>query len=150
MTPPWYGLHYPTWDDLSAVADHMAVPVKEKPAPRSAFLPKDSEGPLIIVPAGLHPLGRIWALAHELGHARLHSGPIPLAKGRQASQANRWASCALIPESRINVHRNASLDAMIAALSAHYEDIPYIDCPARSLAARIGRYRLQALAVPHV
>lgn len=143
--PIWFGLHYPEWADLMDHADKLGVPVVENQAPRPAYLAKDSGGPLIVIPEGLPSLARHWALAHELGHARQHAGPIPRAKGRQECQANRWAACALIPEARIMLHQNACLDSMIAALSAHYEDIPPIDCPSRTLAARIGRYRLQAL-----
>jgi len=99
-----------------------------------------------LIPEAQGILARHWSLAHELGHALRHAGPIPGLKGKQEAQANHWASCALIPEARILHHQNASIDAMIAALSAHYEDIPFIDCPNRRLAARIGKYRLEALA----
>ncbi len=67
--------------------------------------------------------------------------------GKEENQAERWAACALIPESRIRAYGNASEDAMMAALSSHYEDLPLEDCPARRLAAKIARTRLHVLSL---
>lgn len=148
MPTRWLHHHYPTWDDLLAMADTFGIRVVEHPSPRPCCLPPDEGGPAILVPSGLSTLERFWALAHELGHALRHSGPIPLLHSRQEFQASHWAACALIPEARIRHHANASEDAFIAALSANYEDIPYKDCSTRRLAARIARYRLEAMTGP--
>ena len=145
MSIDWLGVRYPSWDDLVSMAEDLAIPVVEDIAPRPVFVGADNGGPLILIPQGLSPLHRMWALAHELGHAVRHSGPLPLARGKQEAQANHWAACALIPESRVHLHQNASLDTFIGALSAHYEEIPYQDCALRKLAARVAKYRLQAL-----
>jgi hypothetical protein len=67
-------------------------------------------------------------------------------KGKQEFRADVWAVCALIPFDRIQAHQNACEDAMIAALSAHFEDIPLTDCPVRRLAGRIAQIRLQTLS----
>jgi hypothetical protein len=43
------------------------------------------------------------------------------------------------------MYANASEDAMVAALSAHYEDLPLVECPQRDLAGYIASIRLRAL-----
>lgn len=89
---------------------------------------------------------RVYLLAHELGHLVQHSGPRgALLYAKDEHKADQWAVCALIPWDRIKNHANASLDAFIGALSAHYEDIPLEDCPQRALAAHIAMIRLRAL-----
>ena len=101
----------------------------------------------IVVPEAAGPLERTWVLAHELGHALQHSGAKSTwSYSKGEAQASRWAACALIPLERIRLYGNASMDAMLAALSAHYEDLPLWDCPARQLAAKIARFRLDSLA----
>jgi len=91
-------------------------------------------------------LREVWLLAHELGHLVQHAGPRgELLYSKDEAQANRWAARALIPEKRVRAYANASLDAFIGALSAHYEDLPLEDCPARRLAAHIARIRLKAV-----
>jgi Zn-dependent peptidase ImmA (M78 family) len=126
------------------MAEDMGAGVIWTRAGRACFWPGDDEhAPAIFVPISVGPLEKIWLLCHELGHLVLHDGYAgPLQWNRQESMAERWAACTMIPEQRIRAHDNASLDALIAALSAHYEDIPLIDCPARYLAAKIARIRL--------
>ena len=101
---------------------------------------------MILLPQSAHGLRAYWSLAHELGHLVRHVGPRgELLNSKDEVQADQWAACALIPLARIQAYQNASPDAMIAALSAHYEDIPLIDCESRRLAGRIARIRLRAL-----
>lgn len=143
--PSWYGLRYPTLEDLEAHAEHLGACVVWTRARCAAF---DASGPAIYIPKDTGPLKRAWNLAHELGHLVRHTGPkgrLLYSKGE--AQADRWAVCALIPQSRINLHQNASPDAFIAALSAHFGDIPLEDCPERRLAARIARIRLKIMEV---
>ena len=147
--PPWYGHNYPTWEDLEAFAWDLGAAVVLGPVSKGAFfvadLEPDSSG-VIAIPQSYGPLARIWALAHELGHLVQHAGAKgELLRSKNEAQANRWAACALIPEIRILAYANASLDAFIASLSANYEDIPFIDCPARALAGEIARIRIRAL-----
>jgi Zn-dependent peptidase ImmA (M78 family) len=113
-----------------------------------AFHPGNEDvGPSIFIPKTAGILEQFWMLAHELGHLLNHRGYInAMSRDRQESQAERWAACALIPFDRIAAYSNACEDAMIAALSAHYEDLPYEDCPARELAGKIARIRLESLA----
>jgi Zn-dependent peptidase ImmA (M78 family) len=146
MPLSWYGSRYPKWRDLERHAEALGAVVVENGAPKAAFIADPAlGGPMILIPAGLSPLDRIWNLAHETGHLVQHTGPLPRSKAKQEAQADRWAACALIPQARIRAHQNASEDAFIGALSAHYEEIPMEDCPARRLAAKIARVRLQAL-----
>jgi len=101
---------------------------------------------VLVVPDHSSALARAWSLAHELGHLVLHLGyTSPWSRAKQETQAERWAACALIPEGRVQKHGNASLDAFIGALSAHFEDLPLENCPARRLAAKIARIRLKAI-----
>jgi hypothetical protein len=105
-----------------------------------------SEPPAIILPLHDDGLLAFWVFAHELFHLAHHTGPRgALLYGQAEARADRWAAQALIPRARIQAHGNASLDAFIAALSAHYEDLPLYDCPARRLAAHIAAIRLGAL-----
>lgn len=147
MSPSWYGLRYPSWRDLEAFAEACEAVVVENGTPAPALLPQAEGGPMILLPAGRPALERHWNLAHELGHLVQHSGPVPRSRAKQEAQADRWAACALIPQARINAHMNASLDAFIGALSAHYGDVPLANCPERRLAAKIARIRLKALEV---
>ena len=146
--PRWFGQSYPSVEDLEIYAWDMDPVVQRGPISGALIAyPVDPEDSVVIgLPSGLGILDESWVLAHELGHLALHRGYVsPWTMSRQETQAERWAACALIPESRIAAHANASLDAMIAALSAHYEDIPLRPCPSRRLAAKIGRARLKAL-----
>ena len=149
MLPSWYGIAYPTIEKLEAYAWQLGAVVMRGPVPAFCALPtEDGDTAVIGIPDTAGPLETAWLLAHELGHLALHLGYIsPWTRDRQELQAFRWAACALIPESRIRHHGNASPDALLAALSAHYEDLPYIDCPARCLAAKIARIRLHVLEV---
>ena len=115
--------------------------------PFGLYYPEFMGRRVILLPVNAGPLEMIWTLAHELGHALQHSGPKSTwSYSKGEAQASRWAACALIPYERIAEYQNASIDAMIAALSAHYEDLPLEDCPSRDLAARIARIRLDSLA----
>lgn len=145
--PLWYGKRYPSWDDLLDFADSMGCLVGVADISDQAIYVAGEglEPPAIIIPPERGLLG-FWLLAHELAHLVMHSGPKNhLTFRRDEERAHRWAACALIPESRINHHANASIDAMIAALSAHYEDIPIGLCRLRKLAASIAKYRLKSL-----
>jgi len=102
--------------------------------------------PVLGIPAIEGPLEHIWSLAHEIGHLVKHTGAAgELRYSKNEAQADNWAACALIPEARIIMHANACEDSMIAAISAHYQDLPLIDCPERRLAAYIARIRLKRL-----
>jgi hypothetical protein len=108
--------------------------------------PEGLEPAVILLPLRAGLLERCWLLAHELGHLHLHAGPRgALLEGRDEAAADRWAARALIPQARVLAYANASLDAFIGALSAHYEDLPLEDCPARRLAGRIASIRLRAV-----
>ena len=145
--PQWFGRRYPTLDDLLAAAEACGCAVGSAPIPIAMFVPAEGPAPaVILLPRQAGLLERCWLLAHELGHLHLHAGPRgPLLEGRDEAAADRWAARALIPQARVARHGNASLDAFIAALSAHYEDLPLFDCPARRLAARIATIRLRAV-----
>lgn len=112
-----------------------------------AFYPGDiNRGPGIWIPEAAGLLQQFWWLAHELGHLLHHVGPrAQLLHSKGEHQASQWAARALIPQARIRAYANASLDAFIGALSAHYEDLPLWDCPARRLAADIAIIRLRAV-----
>lgn len=144
--PEWYGISYPSWRDLEVYAESLGSPVVVNRTPIPAFI-RDASlgGPMILIPSGLSPLESIWDLAHEVGHAVAHEGPRNGSKRKQEVQANRWAACALIPWGRIQEYQNACLDVFIGALWKHYEEFPFEDCPARRLAARIAKYRLEAM-----
>lgn len=145
--PPWYGQRYPTLEDLENFIWSLGAVVAYGPVSTGAFFPgSDWELPVIAVPEDAPPLERIWTLAHELGHLVQHVGPKgELMWSKNEAQANRWAACALIPEARIQAHQNASLDAFVGALSAHYEDLPLMNCTQRRLAGRIARIRLKSI-----
>jgi len=148
MTPVWFGLQYPSLGDLEGYAADLGVGLGYADVPIGLFLPDVMGQQVIILPEEASPLERMWHLAHELGHAVQHSGPKgKRSHGKEEAQANRWSACALIPEARILLHQNACLDAFIGALSAHYEDLPLEDCPARRLAGEIAKHRIHALKV---
>ncbi|MDR2697138.1 MAG: ImmA/IrrE family metallo-endopeptidase [Holophagales bacterium] len=144
MNPGWYGQKYPTLDDLVDFGSGLGADICFDRIVSAVYFAEAP--PLILIPVQHGSLATMWALAHELGHLCQHSGP----KGRpfwgkDEYQANKWAACALIPEARIQLHQNASVDNFIAALSANYEDIPPIDCHARNLAYKIACHRLDVL-----
>ena len=144
--PAWYGIRYPSLQDFEAYAASIGVGVGYADVPMGLFFPAISGVPVTVIPESFGLLEMIWCLAHELGHAVQHSGPKgELSYSKEETQASRWAACALIPEARIQAYGNASLDAFIGALSAHYEDLPLRDCPARRLAAHIAMIRLRAV-----
>lgn len=147
LLPGWYGRRYPTLDDLEAWAADLGCTVGETRLAHAAFIVgEDGEPPVILVPAVGGLLARAWSLAHELGHLSQHEGPKgELTWSRDEAQANRWAACALIPASAVRRYANASEDAFIAALWRHYEEFPLEPCPARRLAGRIARMRLNAI-----
>lgn len=144
MRPDWYGRHYPKLLDLVTFGESLGAGIWIGRTPAAAYFP--GEPPMILVPNQHGPLDTVWTLAHELGHLCHHAGPKgKLFWSKNETQANRWAACALIPEARILAHQNASLDAFVGALSAHYEDLPPENCPARKLAGRIARIRMKHL-----
>lgn len=144
--PLWFGRRYPSLLDLEAFAEALGAGVGEADIPSGLFLADVLGVPVILLPRGEVGLTRMWIFAHELGHLVQHSGPRGShLYGKDEAQANRWAAQALIPDSAVRRHRNASLDAFIGALSAHYEHIPYKDCPQRRLAAEIAAHRLRGL-----
>lgn len=144
LLPAWYARRYPTLEDLEAWAWDLGCMVGDTRFHKAAFV--TGEAPVILVPAAGGPLARAWSLAHELGHLSQHEGPKgELFWSRDEAQANRWAACALIPESAVRRHANASEDAFIGALSRHYQDLPLQPCPERRLAGRIARVRLGCL-----
>ena len=145
----WLGRRYPSFEDLVLLAEARGALVGFADLGEEAlFIASEGLEPAaILLPIGLGNLRACWLLAHEIGHLVQHEGP----KGKwlyskSERQANRWAACALIPEARVRLHANASLDAFIAALARHYEEIPPVDCDLRRLAARIARERLSCLA----
>ena len=145
--PPWFSRRYPTLADLEAHAWDLRAVVMWGPCEVAGVVLVEPPGfSTVCLPEGLGPLAEIWQLAHELGHLRLHSGyTTPFAHDRQEAQASRWAARALIPASAIRRHQNASVDAFMAALSAHHEHLPLHDCPERRLAAEIALTRLGAV-----
>ena len=145
--PAWYGVNYPTEIDLVTCAESVGARVGTHPLRKPAFINAMlGAPPMILLPDHFGPLEMAWALAHELGHLSLHEGPGGVAvRSKDEAQANRWAACALIPAARVAFYNNASIDAFIAALSAHYEDLPPHNCRERELAHRIALYRLDAL-----
>jgi hypothetical protein len=148
MLPEWYGHRYPTYEDLESFVWTLGAIVMPSPLDISTFTPSLYKGmvPVLGIPSIFGELEKTWSLAHEIGHLTQHSGPKgELFYSKGEFQANRWAACALIPKSRIFVHGNACQDAFIAALSAHFEDLPLADCPQRRLAAKIANIRLRIL-----
>ena len=146
--PKWYGARYPKWSDLEELAEDWGCLVIMSEGRVPCFSPGDENlASSIFVPQGFGLLAQFWALAHELGHLALHVGPRgALLYSMDEARADVWAASALIPKARIQSYANASPDAFIGALSAHYEDLPLEDCPARSLAAQIAALRLHTLA----
>lgn len=144
--PCWFGNRYPSFEDLEAFAASLHIGIGYATIPIGLYCPDVLGVQVIVLPAEACPLEMIWNLAHELGHAVQHSGPKgERSYGKEEAQANLWAAQALIPESRVMDYRNASQDAFIGALSAHYEDIPLKACPLRELAAKIALHRLRAI-----
>lgn len=143
--PTWYGITYPTDELIKDFAWDLGAVVVNGPISH-AVICWTGDDTVICIPDSLSPLESIWELAHEVAHLVLHRGYTSESeRSRQEHQANRWAACALIPEARIRYHSNACEDAMIAALSAHYEDLPLVPCPQRRLAHQIATLRLNAL-----
>lgn len=142
--PSWYGTSYPSLEDLEEFAESLGTVVCYGDFPAAAFYP---DGPVIFVPSGAGPLATHWWLAHELGHLCYHRQTNRLMWWKREAKANQWAAAALIPVERIRAYRNASMDAFVGALSAHYEDLPMEDCPARRMAGRIAKIRLNSLEV---
>ncbi|MCL1893949.1 MAG: ImmA/IrrE family metallo-endopeptidase [Holophagaceae bacterium] len=149
MNPEWYGQQYPTLDNLMDFGESLGAYTQfSKHIHTAVYIPETKTFSLILIPNQHGALATIWALAHEIGHLCQHGGPKgKLFWGKDEAQANRWAACALIPRTRIEYYNNASKDAFIASLSAHYEELPLHDCPARNLAHRIASIRLETLAV---
>ena len=150
MNPKWYGHSYPSFEDLVRAAEDLECRVTSADTGEEAvFFPPDperQEPPVIVLPVHVGHLRLCWLMAHELAHLVMHSGPKgPFTYRRDEQRAHRWAACALIPEDRIRMYGNASTDAMIAALSANFEDIPMKACQLRALAAEIASHRLRAL-----
>lgn len=145
--PSWFSRRYPTIADLEAFAWDLRAVVMRGPCDTAGIVLVESPGfSVICIPEGLGSLEEAWQIAHELGHLRLHSGyTTDFAHDRQEAQASLWAAMALIPAAAIRRHQNASVDAFIAALSAHHEEIPLMDCPQRRLAAEIALIRLGAV-----
>ncbi len=138
----WYGRRYPSLEDLESAAWDLGAVVVYGAVP-TAFCCMHPEGPIIGMPEGAGLLEKVWLLAHEIGHLVRHVGPRgELSYSKDEHQADRWAARALIPTARIRNYHNASPDAFIAALSAHYEDLPMWDCPQRRLANFIATIRL--------
>ena len=148
--PGWFGLRYPSFDDLVEYATSLGCRGgRADIGDNGLFIAGGPEPPVILLPLDKSPLRDMWILSHEIGHLVKHPcGPKgELTYSRDEWRANRWAACALIPESRIMLHQNACPDAFIGALSAHYEDLPLHNCPARKLAGMIAAYRIRSLEV---
>ncbi len=145
--PAWYGRSYPTMEKLEAYAWELGAVVMRGPVEAFCSMPEEPGQVAVIgLPEGAGPLESIWLLAHELGHLVLHLGyTSPWTRDKKEKQAGKWAACALIPEARIQAHRNACLDAFVGALSAHFEELPLISCHPRRLAGKIARIRLKIL-----
>lgn len=143
--PVWFGRKYPSCEDLERELEARGSRITQADIGDEAlFVVGEGGDPhVVILPLVAGPLRRAWLLAHELGHLLQHSGYIgPWTHDRQEHQADAWAARALIPESAVRRYRNASLDAFIGALSAHYEDLPPYNCRAREVAGIIARMRL--------
>lgn len=150
MNPSWYGLRYPSLEDLEKAAEDLGCRVGYADIGEDAiYIAPDAdygEPPVILIPTGIGLLRQAWLMAHELAHLVMHSGPkSKLTYRRDETRADLWAACALIPEARIQDYQNACQDVFIGALSAHYEDIPLEICELRDLAADIATIRLRAL-----
>lgn len=149
LLPSWFGRTYPTQDDLLDFAWDLGAAVTFGRVSKGAYFPANpdyGEDAVLVVPDHDEALPKTWSLAHEVGHLVLHLGyTSPWTRAKQETQAERWGACALIPQERIRAYKNASVDAFIAALSRHYQDVPAENSPIRRLAARIAKIRLQAL-----
>jgi Zn-dependent peptidase ImmA (M78 family) len=147
QNPAWFSRRYPTFSDFEDLAQTYGALIGIGDCPGALFVPPGVMGknspPLLLIPERSGLLERMWFLAHELAHLQKHSGaPCATRATKVEAQADRWAAEALIPEAAVRRYRNASEDAFIAALSAHYEDLPAYNCPARRLAGTIARIRL--------
>lgn len=145
MTLAWHGRRYPSLNDLVlALEARGAVILHADIGEEALFVAGEPPvPPVVILPIGVGPLHLAWLMAHELAHLVKHEGySSPWAYDRQEHQARIWAATALIPEAAVQRHNNASVDAFVAALSKHYEDLPPYDCRAREIAGIIARVRL--------
>lgn len=145
---PWFGRKYPTFEDLERSLEALGGLLTCAEIGQDALF-VTGEGrmpPVVILPKGVGALRAAWLLAHEIGHLVQHAGPRgELLYGKDEAQADRWAAKALIPEAAVRKHHNASVDAFIAALSVHFQDIPLNDCPERRLAAEIATIRIKSV-----
>ena len=147
--PAWYGVRYPTLENLEAFGWDLGASVVYGRISNGIYFPSNDDygiPAILAIPDHSSPLAKIWSLSHELGHLVLHLGyTSPWTRAKQETHADRWAACALIPRARILEHGNASLDSSIGALSAHYEDLPLENRQVRRLAGKIAHMRLRAL-----
>lgn len=148
MKPDWYGRRYPTLQGLIQAAEARGALITWADSGGEAVYIAGAGGepPVIVLPTGQELLREAWELAHELGHLFQHAGPRgTLLYDKDERAADRWAACALIPETRVVAYKNASLDAFIGALSRHYGPIEERNSETRRLAARIATIRLAYL-----
>lgn len=144
-SPDWFGRRYPSLDDLVAAVEARGAVVGWAAIESGLYVAgEDGDPPVVLVPAAGSYLTQCWILAHELAHLRSHAGhKTRWTHDRDEAAADRWAARALIPRARVLHHGNASIDAFIGALSAHYGDLPLINCADRRLAARIASIRMK-------
>lgn len=145
MLPWWYGVEFPTLNELEALANNTGVPVAYVRT-KQPFLQWDNIGPLcIIVPNYNGPLARSWAVAHELAHLLLGHGPLGAHLGSpQEVEADEWAACALIPNTRLHEYGSPCVGSLINALSRNFQEAPP-NGGIRKLAARIAYARLRTI-----
>jgi len=76
-----------------------------------------------------------------------HSGPPPTKElwETQEAEADRWASCALIPEAKIRMYNNPTLSGFMACIRKYYVQERSDWDHLKMLAARISHARLRAL-----
>ncbi len=72
QNPSWFGVRYPKFQDLEALASSMGVRITYAEIPCGLFVPEVKGVRGIILPIRADGLWLIWELAHEIGHAKQH------------------------------------------------------------------------------
>ena len=90
MNPSWYGLRYPSLEDLEKAAEDLGCRVGYADIGEDAiYIAPDAdygEPPVILIPTGIGLLRQAWLMAHELAHLVRTGAEVCRNPGRTAVQ----------------------------------------------------------------